>query len=147
MHCPLLSVLLSHINRTFRTHPFYIRLPRVRVACARRGRGQAHTGCSLAVRACAYKCGYLIAGGHDGDHGELVNADLGDPHCGQEADLRGAHVGALGQHTLAAPDVMTYWPISAQTCDRGGWWVIQMLFLEQWQDHLFASRKNKNSTR
>ena len=59
-------------------------------------------------------CAYLIASGHDGHHGELVNADLGDAHRGQESDLGRAHVGALGQHTLPSPDVVTYWSVAVQ---------------------------------
>ena len=72
---------------------------------------------------------YLIASGHDSDHRELVNADLGDAYRGQESDLGGAHVGALSQYTLPTPDVMTYWPIVGQKCD-GRDIRILLLFLE-----------------
>src|SRR4029434_7099896 len=53
---------------------------------------------------------HLVASGHDGHHRELLHLHLGDAHGGQQADLRGAHVGALGQHTLPALDVMTTEP-------------------------------------
>lgn len=50
---------------------------------------------------------YLISCRHDRHHGKFLDLHLRDSHGGQEADLRGAHVGALGQHTLATLDVVT----------------------------------------
>ena len=76
-----------------------------------------HISLCACVRVCV--CTYLIASGHDGHHGELVNADLGDANRGQESDLGRAHVGALGQHTLPSPDVVTYWSVVAQKCTGG----------------------------
>lgn len=56
----------------------------------------------------------LVPGGHDGHHGELVHADLGHSHCGEQADLRRAHVRAFSQNALPSPDVVTDRPAWTQ---------------------------------
>lgn len=43
-----------------------------------------------------------------------MHADLCHSHRSQQADLRWTHVCSFSQHTLPSPDVMSYWPATAQ---------------------------------
>lgn len=54
---------------------------------------------------------YLISCRHDSHHREFLDLHLGDSNGGKEANLRGAHVGAFGQHTLPTLDVVTDRPV------------------------------------
>lgn len=63
----------------------------------------------------AFPCTNLISCWHDGHHRELVHADLGHSHRSQQADLWRTHVCSFSQHTLPAPDVMSYWSIHTHT--------------------------------
>lgn len=57
---------------------------------------------------------YLISCRHHSHHREFLDLHLRDSNSGKEADLRGAHVGAFGQHTLATLDVMTDRPVTGR---------------------------------
>lgn len=57
-----------------------------------------------------FSASYLISCGHYGHHREFLDLHLCDAHSGQEADLRGAHVGPFSQHALPALDVVTDGP-------------------------------------
>lgn len=50
---------------------------------------------------------YLISCGHDGYHREFLDLHLCNSNSGKETNFRGAHMGALCQHTLPTLDVVT----------------------------------------
>lgn len=52
----------------------------------------------------------LVSCRHYGHHRELVHFHFCDSHCGQQADLRWAHMSAFGQNTLSTLYVMTNGP-------------------------------------
>lgn len=57
---------------------------------------------------------HLISCGHYSHHREFLNLHFCDTDCGQEPDFRGAHVGALRQHTLSTLNIMTNRPGAGQ---------------------------------